>query len=91
MEVEVGKVTHYYSHLNVAVLKLTDSVKLGDEIHILGHTTDFTQRVFSMQVNHHEVLWVKPGDDVALKVTEPVREHDVVYRIVEEMPELHPG
>jgi hypothetical protein len=91
MEVEVGKVTHYFSHLNVAVLKLTDSVKLGDEIHILGHTTDFTQRVFSMQVNHHEVLWVKPGDDVALKVTDPVREHDIVYRIVEEMPELQPG
>ena len=83
MEVEIGKITHYYNHLNVAVLQLSDNVKLGDEIHILGHTTDFTQRVFSMQVNHHEVLWVHPGDDVALGVVEPVREHDVVYRVIE--------
>jgi hypothetical protein len=44
-----------------------------------------------MQVDHHEVLWVKPGDDVALKVIEPVREHDIIYRIVEEMLESHPG
>lgn len=87
MEAEVGRITHYYSHLKVAVLKLTDSVKLGDEIHILGHTTDFTQRVFSMQVDHREVLWVHPSDDVALKVIEPVREHDIVYRILETMPE----
>lgn len=91
MEVEIGKVTHYYNHLNVAVLKLSDSVKLGDEIHILGHTTDLTQRVFSMQVNHHEVLWVHPGDDVALGVVEPVREHDVVYRVIEGVFEPHLG
>ncbi|HSA99789.1 MAG TPA: hypothetical protein VLE49_04010 [Anaerolineales bacterium] len=91
MEIEVGKVTHYYTHLNVAGLRLTGSVKLGDEIHILGHTTDFTQRVFSMQVNHHEVLWVHPGDDVALEVVEPVREHDIIYRVVENVFEPHPG
>ncbi len=91
MEIEVGRVTHYYSYLSVAVLKLVGSVKLGDEIHILGHTTDFTQRVFSMQVDHREVLWVHPGDNVALKVAEPVREHDVIYRIVEEIFEPQSG
>ncbi|NJC95718.1 MAG: hypothetical protein C3F07_03400 [Anaerolineales bacterium] len=89
MEVEIGKVTHYYNHINVAVLKLNENLKLGDRIHILGHTTDFTQRVASLEVEHHTVVWVKPGDDVALKVIEPVREHDIVYRVVEETPEPH--
>ena len=87
MEVEIGKVTHYYNHLNVAVLKLKNSLKLGDKIHILGHVTDFTQRIGSMEVEHHTVVWVKPGDDVAVKVGEPVREHDLVYKVVEEIPE----
>ncbi|CAG1008858.1 hypothetical protein ANAEL_03728 [Anaerolineales bacterium] len=83
MEVEIGKVTHYFNHLNVAVLKLSDGLKLGDTIHVLGHVTDFAEKVSSMQVNHQAVVWVKPGDDVALRVEEPVREHDVVYRVVE--------
>jgi translation elongation factor EF-1alpha len=82
MEVEIGRVTHFYDHLCVAVLRLNENLKLGDKIHILGHTTDFTQRVNSIEIEHHPVVWVKPGDDVAIKVTEPVREHDVVYRIV---------
>lgn len=83
MEVEIGRVTHYFNHLNVAVLKLSDNLKLGDTVHILGHVTDLTERVSSMQVNHHPVVAVKPGDDVAVRVEEPVREHDIVYRVVE--------
>jgi len=89
MEVEIGRITHYYNHLNVAVLRLTDSLKLGDKIHILGHVTDLTERVTSMQVNHHVVMWVKPGEDVAVTVAEPVREHDMVYRVVEEVLTPH--
>ena len=84
MEVEIGKITHYYNHLQVAVLKLNDSLKLGDRIHVLGHSTDLVERVTSMEVNHHVVVWVKPGEDVAIKVNEPVREHDVVFRITSE-------
>lgn len=84
MEVEIGRITHYYNHLNVAVMRLNEPLKLGDKIHILGHITNFAQRVGSMEVNHHMVVWVKPGDDVAIKVIEPVHEHDVVYRVVEE-------
>jgi len=91
MEVEIGRVTHYYNHLNVAVLKLTDDIKLGDMIHVIGHVTDFTERVASMEVKHQKILWVKPGDDVAIKVTKPVHEHDIVYRVVEEIPEPHPA
>jgi hypothetical protein len=84
MEIEVGRVTHYFNHLNVAVLRLTGELKIGDQIHMIGHSTDFMQRVASLQVEHHVVERVKPGDDVALKVIEPVHEHDVVYRITEE-------
>jgi hypothetical protein len=84
MEVEIGRVTHYYSHLSVAVLSLTDSLKLGDRIRILGHSTDFTQRITSMEVEHHGILWVKPGDHVAVKVIQPVHEHDIIYRVIEE-------
>jgi len=84
MEIEIGKVTHYFEHINVAVLSLKNSLKVGDTIHIHGHSTDFTQRVGSMEVEHHTVVWVKPGDDVAVKVVEPVHEHDLVYKVVEE-------
>lgn len=91
MEVEIGKVTHYFDHLNVAVLRLTEPLKLGDKIHIRGHVSDITERVASMQVDHHAVVWVKPGDDVAIKVEVPVREHDVVYRVVDEAFEPHFG
>ena len=89
MEVEIGRVTHYYNHLNVAVLKLTDGLKLREMIHILGHVTDLTERVASMEVNHQKIILAKPGDDVAIKVYEPVREHDIVYRVVEGTRELH--
>ncbi len=84
MEVEIGKVVHYYNHINVAVLSLTDSLKIGDKIHIIGHATDFTERVSSMEVEHHSIVWVKPGDNVAVKVNQPVHEHDIVFRVTEE-------
>ena len=87
MEVEIGRVTHYYSHLSVAVLTLSDSLKLGDRIHFYGHATDFTQRISSMEIEHHSIVWVKPGDNVAIKVSQPVHVHDAVYRVVEEMLE----
>jgi hypothetical protein len=83
MEVELGHVTHYFNKINVAVLSINDELKVGDMIHILGHTTDFSQKVTSMQIEHKNVASVKPGDDFAVKVIEPVREHDVVYKVVE--------
>jgi len=88
MELEIGKVNHYYDHIQVAVLTLNDSLKLGDTIHIIGHSTDFTQQVTSMELDHHAILWVKPGQDVAIKVNQPVHEHDLVLRVVEEALEF---
>lgn len=84
MEAEIGHVTHYFNKINVAVLSIKEELKIGDTIHILGHTTDFTQKVTSLQIEHKNVDIVKPGDDFAMKVIEPVREHDVVYKVVEE-------
>ena len=89
MEVEIGRVTHYYSHLSVAVLSLTGELSVGDTIHVLGHLTDFTQRVGSMEIEHHTVKSVKPGDEVAIKVAEPARPHDKVYKVVEGIFEHH--
>jgi hypothetical protein len=91
MEVEIGRVTHYYNHLNVAVLQLNAGLKVGYKIHILGYSTDFTEKVTSMEVNHHSVIMVEAGADVAIKVTEPVREHDIVYRVFEESREMQPA
>lgn len=82
MEMEIGRVTHYFSHLDVAALDLTDTLSVGDNIHIVGHTTDFVQVVESMQIEHRDVQRAGPGDDVALKVREHVREHDKVYKVL---------
>lgn len=80
-EKQVARVTHYFARLSVAVLALTDTLSIGDRIHIYGHSTDLEQTVDSMQIEHKPVLKVGPGDDVALKVIEHVRAGDIVYRM----------
>lgn len=80
--VRIGVVAHYFSDLSVAVLRLESGVlRVGDNIHIRGHTTDFGQRVDSMQVNHAPVTEVGPNDDFGMKVRDHAREHDVVYKV----------
>ncbi len=64
-EKQVARVTHYFTRLSVAVLVLTDTLSVGDRIHIYGHSTDLEQTVDSMQIEHKPVLKVGPGDDVA--------------------------
>lgn len=78
---EVGIITHYYSHLQVAVVKLSDSLKTGDKIRIKGHTTDFEQDIKSMQVEHNQLNTAEKGQEIGLKVSDTVREHDLVYRL----------
>jgi Elongation factor Tu domain 2 len=78
----IGVVTHYYSHLSVATLRLeSGTLRVGDVIHIRGHTTDFSQEVESLEVNHAPVTEVGPNADFGLKVVGHVREHDVVYKV----------
>lgn len=80
-KMKVGKVTHYFAKIGVAVIEVTDgSIKVGDEIHIKGHTTDFKQKVDSIQIEHDKVDIVEPGQSIGLKVSEPVRANDLVYK-----------
>ena len=76
----VGQVTHYFSHLSVAAISLKAPLAVGDRIHIRGHTTDLVQEVGSMEIDHAGVDRAGPGDDVALKVDEHVRDHDLIFR-----------
>jgi putative protease len=80
-EVRVGVVSHYYGHLAVAAVKLEVALKVGDTIRVLGHTSDFRQRVDSMQIEHQAVSEAIAGDEIGLKVVQHAREHDVVYRV----------
>ena len=82
-EQRIGVVTHYYSHLSVAIMRLEPSTTLhvGDVIHIHGHTTDFTQKVESLEVDHAPVTEVGPNAVFGLKVIEHAREHDAVFRV----------
>jgi hypothetical protein len=83
VEQRIGVVTHYYGHLSVVALELEPgaTLRVGDVIHILGHTTDFTQKVESLEVNHAPVTEVAPNDDFGLEVAEHAREHDVVFKV----------
>ena len=80
-EMQVGKVTHYFSKIGVAIIEVTDgSIKVDDEIHIKGHTTDFKEKVKSMQVEHDKIEIAEPGISIGIKVNEPVRANDLVYK-----------
>jgi len=82
-EMQVGKVTHYFTKIGVAVIEITDgSIKVGDELHIKGHTSDFKQKVTSMQIEHDKVEMAEPGQSIGMKVSEPVRAHDIVYKSI---------
>jgi hypothetical protein len=82
-EQRIGVVTHYYGHLSVVAMQLESgtTLRVGDVIHIRGHTTDFTQKVESLEVNHASVNEVGPHDDFGLKVVEHAREHDIVHKV----------
>ncbi len=78
----IGKITHYFSNIGVAVIDLSGVLEEGDNIRITGgENTDFEQEVDSMQVDHKEVKTAKKGDSVGLKVKEKVREGYSVYKI----------
>lgn len=80
MEKEVGRVFVYYGNIGVAAIKLSDKLKVGDQIIIRGHTTDFKQKVESIQIEHKKVNEAKKGDDIGIKVRDKVRPNDVVYK-----------
>jgi putative protease len=78
----IGKISHYYGKIGVAVVDLTDKLSVGDTISIEGAVTNMRQTVDSMEIEHKKIKMAKAGDSIGLKVNDKVREGDAVYRIV---------
>jgi hypothetical protein len=76
----IGIVTHYFPHVNAAVIKMKQGLTAGDRIRIKGHTTDFTQTVTSMQIDREPINTAKKGDEIGLEVVSRVRQHDIVSK-----------
>ena len=83
MDKLVARVIHYYNRIGVAVLKVNAELEVGERILILGHSTDLIQPVRSMEIDHQKIHSAGPGMEVALKVEEPVRKGDLVYKVVQ--------
>lgn len=81
-EQEIGKVTHFFNKISVAVLSLKKELKVGDKIRIEA-AEPFVQKVSSMQVEHEEIKKAKPGEDIGLKTKKPCKEGDKVVKIAE--------
>jgi selenocysteine-specific translation elongation factor len=82
-EKEIGKVSDFFARPVVAGIEMRGSLKLGDKIHIKGHTTDMEFVVDSMQINNANVSEAKAGDSVGIKVNERVRRGDTVYKVTD--------
>ena len=78
----VGSVSHFFNKAGVVAIEMTGELAVGDTIHVVGHLTDFTEQVGSMQINRAPVEVAKVGDQIGIQVIEHAREHDQVYRVV---------
>ncbi len=78
----IGKIAHFYSKISVAVVELTDKLSVGDEISIEGPSTNFTQTVDSMQIEHKNIKDAKKGDSIGLRTINTVKENDSVYKLL---------
>ncbi len=82
-EIEIGIVSDFFARPVVAGIELTGNLKLGDKIHIQGHTTDMEFTVDSMQINNANVTEGKPGDAIGIKVSDRVRRGDRIYKVTD--------
>ena len=80
-EKEIGEVSGYFSHVSVAAIKLSAPLKVGDKIHIKGHTTDFGEKISSMKIENKVVKEAKKGDHIGIKVKDKVRPNDKVLLV----------
>jgi len=83
LEKEVGKVTHVYDKISVGVVAVKGKIKVGDQIHVKGNSTDFNQTVSSMQFEHQDIQEAKNGDEIGMKFDNPVKEHDTVFLVTD--------
>lgn len=77
---EVGRVSHFFGRINVAIIDVTETISLGDQILIKGPSTDIEQTVDSMEIEHVKVKQAESGQTVGMKVKYNVRENDTVYK-----------
>jgi hypothetical protein len=83
-ETKVGVITHYFGKLGVAVIKATEApISVGDKIHIKGHTTDHTQVIESLQIEHQPVPRIEVGQEAGMKVGTHAHENDEVFRVTD--------
>lgn len=80
--IEIGYVSHFFSKINVAIIELTLPLSIGNSILVKGPSTDFEQKVESMQIDHKEILRAEGGQSIGLKILQFAREKDVVYKIL---------
>jgi len=77
---EVGRVSHFFGRINVAIIEVTDIISVGDQILIKGPTTDIEQTIDSMEIEHTKVKQAEAGQSIGMKVNARVRENDIVYK-----------
>jgi putative protease len=83
-EARIGVVTHYFGKIGVAAIRITDGeLNVGDTVRIKGHTSDFSQPVESMQMEHESIDSARAGDEVAIRVVQYTREHDIVFKLID--------
>jgi translation initiation factor IF-2 len=77
---EVGRVSHFFAKINVAIIEVEEPISVGDRIFIKGPTTDIEQTIESMEIEHEKVQQAKSGQSIGMKVNARVRENDIVYK-----------
>ena len=82
--IRIGEVTHYYDRISVAVIQLSSQLSKGDRVHFLGHGSDFTQEITSIQVEHETINSAGKGSEVAIKTVKPVKPHTALFLITDE-------
>lgn len=81
-EKEIGLITHYFGKISVGIIKLKAPLAVGELIHIKGSITDFKQVISSMQYNHKDITLAEKGLEIGIKINEPARENDIVYKVI---------
>lgn len=81
MNIKVGKISHYYDKIGVAVIDVVKPIKVGDKIKIIGHDKEFTQDIVSLQMEHMSIEKAKAKVSVGMKVDRPVKDGDEVYKV----------
>lgn len=83
-EVKIGKITHYFGKVQVAAIELTDGeLAVGDTVHIKGHTSDFSQKIESMQIDRVDIPKAEKGQEIGIRVSEHARVGDEVFKVIE--------